>query len=302
MRARRQDRQPDDVLGPRALAAMADAARRSREANDEPETATPRRRQRPRRPPARTGINASATGSVPPVTEPTSGSVLPSTSAPSPGPSPSSLTAPDPVSESASRTASSRSASAAADRDRSDARRDERSRSSVLIVSLALVAVVAALIGTWAIKGSGGTAPTSSAHQGGPAAPPSSAPPTAQAGSSSGGTTPTRGATLPAPTTPVGSTPTTAPPAPSSGTGPQLTTLTPASGIAGQVLVIEGSNLVSPSGQITAHFGTETATVACPAQTSCIVQVPQNTASTASVPFTVTTDTGTSNPLTFSYS
>jgi hypothetical protein len=81
-----------------------------------------------------------------------------------------------------------------------------------------------------------------------------------------------------------------------------LTTLEPASAAPGQVLVIVGSNLMSASGQITANFGTETSTVACPQTTSCLVMVPQDGTSGTSVPFTVTTDSGTSNALTFSYS
>jgi hypothetical protein len=162
-----------------------------------------------------------------------------------------------------------------------------------LIVSLSLLAIVAALLGTWAVKGSGGGTPTSSAsHPGAPTATSPPAPSTAQAGQGpAAATVPTTTAPAAPPTTSV----------PAAGTGPSLTTLDPASGVPGQILVIEGTDLLSPSGQITAHFGTATATVACPAQSSCLVMVPPNTAAAASVPFTVTTDTGTSNALTFSY-
>jgi hypothetical protein len=81
-----------------------------------------------------------------------------------------------------------------------------------------------------------------------------------------------------------------------------LTALEPASGAPGQIIVITGSDLLSPSGQITAQFGIETTLVACPQQTSCIVMVPPDGAFVSSVPVTVTTDAGTSNALTFSYS
>jgi hypothetical protein len=305
MRAHRQDRQPDDVLGPRALAAMAEAARRSREAADEPETSTPRtvlKRPRP---------TAKPDGPVPTTPEAATRSADPpfrrhdpSESVLSEGPSGAPGVAAIPIADPSTRSGPKRATRAQPnpDPDVPGSGREHRPRSSRLIASLSLLAIVAALVGTWAIKGNGGTAPSSSrSHPDVSTVSPSLAPPTAQAGASSGGATTTGGTTLPAPPTTAGPSSPTSLPVATSG-GPLLTTLIPASGNAGQVLVIEGSSLVSPSGQITAHFGTETATVACPAQTSCIVQVPPNEAPTGSVPFTVTTDTGTSNALTFSYS
>jgi hypothetical protein len=59
---------------------------------------------------------------------------------------------------------------------------------------------------------------------------------------------------------------------------------------------------MSASGQITAQFGAETSTVACLAQTSCLVIVPPDGSPAATIPVTITTDGGTSNALTFTYS
>ena len=80
-----------------------------------------------------------------------------------------------------------------------------------------------------------------------------------------------------------------------------LSALDPSSGAAGQIVVITGTNFVSPSGQITVNFGAQTAIIACPEQTGCLVAVPPAAGTAASVPVTVTTDGGTSNPLTFTY-
>jgi len=80
-----------------------------------------------------------------------------------------------------------------------------------------------------------------------------------------------------------------------------LTALEPSSGAPGQILVITGTNFVSPSGQISAHFGAEVTTIACPEPNGCLVAVPPEGGTTAATPVTVTTDGGTSNPLTFTY-
>jgi len=80
-----------------------------------------------------------------------------------------------------------------------------------------------------------------------------------------------------------------------------LSSLEPSSGTAGQVLIVTGTDLLSPSGQITAQFGGETAVIACPMSTSCLMEVPASSGTSASASVTVTTDGGTSNPLTFTY-
>jgi len=122
--------------------------------------------------------------------------------------------------------------------------------------------------------------------------PASTVPPPASSPATSPAASP---AAVPTPTT--SPTPSTSPP---SG-GPVLSSLEPSSGTAGQVLIVTGTDLLSPSGQITAQFGGETAVIACPMSTSCLMEVPASSGTSASASVTVTTDGGTSNPLTFTY-
>ncbi len=82
---------------------------------------------------------------------------------------------------------------------------------------------------------------------------------------------------------------------------PALSKLAPASGQAGQTVTVTGSNFLSSSGQINARVGGAIAPVACPDQTTCTVVVPPDPAPTPSTPVTITTDSGTSNPLVFTY-
>ena len=188
MRARRPGRHSDEVMGPRALAAMADAARRSREAG--------------------VGVDR-ASGTHPEVLPPPGGSAAigfapaaagTRASAPSrqPGPRPHHLRhRPDRVHRRVAITHSrpatpkrpgcgrhlggatspasarlSRRCSIAWLPGHSGRRRpgrpartvthgDHRRRSSLLIVSVSLMAIVAALLATWAVKDSGGS-PSSS--------------------------------------------------------------------------------------------------------------------------------------------
>ncbi len=321
MRARRPGRHSDEVMGPRALAAMADAARRSREAGVGPESDGVH--DTPSAPPTATpddGVPAVVVpGAAAPDTSITRPVASPAPSTP-PGPGPDTAPSPPPPprasdpgptvptlsdaaeSVTAAAVVSAPSASGAERRpERSGGQREDRRRSSALIVSVSLMVIVAALLGTWVVQGGGGgSLPSSDRHPGAPATTPN-APPVAQAGHSPngtssvspGGTSPT--ATAPAPTT------TTTSVDQATGAGPVLATIEPDSGAPGQHLVLSGSNLLSPSGQITAHFGVETATIACLAPTSCIVMVPPDGAFVPSAPVTVTTDNGTSNPLTFSY-
>lgn len=325
MRAHRPGRHSDDVLGPRALAAMADAARRSREAGAGADAQGPQLVQ--------PGVGAVTPAETPPSVRTDDAvaadpSLLPPSDPPvrAPAPEPTPAPArPAPRRSAPSRPAPSRPAPAASTPAVStpavstpaastpappptqrhdgpaDTRRDHRPRSSTLIVSLSLMAVVAALLATWAVKGGGSGSLSSSGHHPGVATRTSpTAPPTAQSGLSPVAVSGVGGGTASPTTTAPPST--TTPAVPTTGSGPVLTTLEPASAAPGQVLVIVGSNLMSASGQITANFGTETSTVACPQTTSCLVMVPQDGTSGTSVPFTVTTDSGTSNALTFSYS
>jgi hypothetical protein len=66
-------------------------------------------------------------------------------------------------------------------------------------------------------------------------------------------------------------------------------------------VVISGTNLISPDGEILARFGGQPAQTRCPVRTSCTVTVPVVGSPASSVPVTVTTAAGTSNTLAFSY-
>lgn len=82
---------------------------------------------------------------------------------------------------------------------------------------------------------------------------------------------------------------------------PVITSLTPAQASVGQTVVIAGSNLVSADGQVLAHFGGVTAPTSCQSASSCTATVPSPSGPTPRVPVTVSTQAGTSNPLTFTY-
>jgi hypothetical protein len=82
---------------------------------------------------------------------------------------------------------------------------------------------------------------------------------------------------------------------------PVIASLSPASGAAGQGIQVAGSNFLSSSGQIVASFNGQVTSTNCPAQDTCTVTVPPiSGASSAQV--TITTATGTSNAVTFTYS
>jgi hypothetical protein len=93
---------------------------------------------------------------------------------------------------------------------------------------------------------------------------------------------------------------TTAPPA-APGGPPVISTLSPASGAPGQGIEVAGSNFLSSSGQIVATFNGQVAPTSCPAQNVCTVTVPPMT-SPGAAQVVITTATGTSNALTFTYS
>jgi len=82
---------------------------------------------------------------------------------------------------------------------------------------------------------------------------------------------------------------------------PALTALAPTSGQAGQLVTVTGSNFLSPSGQISAEIGGQMAPVTCPDQTTCTVVIPPDQESTSSASVAIITDSGTSNPLIFTY-
>jgi hypothetical protein len=80
---------------------------------------------------------------------------------------------------------------------------------------------------------------------------------------------------------------------------PEISSLSPASGSAGQAIVVAGANFLSSSGQIVATFDGQVAPTSCPAQNTCDVTVPASTSPSAQV--VITTAGGASNALTFTY-
>ena len=82
---------------------------------------------------------------------------------------------------------------------------------------------------------------------------------------------------------------------------PQLSSLAPSTGAAGQTVVVTGANLMSPSGQVLARFGGVAVPTSCSSTSLCTVTVPPRPSGSSSVPVTVTTDAGTSNPVPFTY-
>jgi hypothetical protein len=161
--------------------------------------------------------------------------------------------------------------------------RDRRLIVSIGVVAVALVLVTAGLIGSLASHGTAD--PTSSAI---------GAPTTVRPATPSTSTS-TSPSTTPTPSTAAG-----AGAAPGPGT-PVLSSLAPATGVPGQSVVVSGANLLSSDGQIVARFGGQVAPTDCPAPSSCTVTVPSATGPPTAIPVTITTSSGTSNPLTFAY-
>lgn len=85
------------------------------------------------------------------------------------------------------------------------------------------------------------------------------------------------------------------------GSAPELTSLVPAEGSAGQSVVISGANLFSSDGLVQASFDGEAAPTSCPNQSSCTVVVPFLSGLPRAVQVTVTTESGTSNAVSFYY-
>ena len=122
---------------------------------------------------------------------------------------------------------------------------------------------------------------------------------TGQAGTGRPATGRSSGQAPPAPTSTSSAPPSSVP---ATGGGPPvLSALSPSTGAAGQSVVVSGANFISADGVIQARFGGQLAPTACPVQTSCTVTVPTMTGSPTSVPVTITTNGGTSNALTFTF-
>jgi hypothetical protein len=79
-----------------------------------------------------------------------------------------------------------------------------------------------------------------------------------------------------------------------------ISSIVPASGTAGQTITIGGANFLSLDGRIAATFNGQTAATSCPAQNTCTVTVPHSSGS-QSAQVTITTASGTSNAVTFTY-
>ncbi len=115
-------------------------------------------------------------------------------------------------------------------------------------------------------------------------------------------TSPTTPTSPPSTSAPVPALPsTTVPPGVVASGAPVLRTLDPSSGTAGQVVTISGTNLFSANGQVQATFDGQQAPTSCPTETSCSVIVPALPGGPHTVVVTVSTESGTSNALTFSY-
>lgn len=161
-------------------------------------------------------------------------------------------------------------------------------------VSVGLLAVVISL-GSLAVvssSGSGGTRKVvSSRHPHGAAAPaPASSVSVAPASPSTSPSSSSSVSPAPAATSPTGA--------------PQLSVVSPASGVPGQEVTLAGAGLFSSDGLIVVRFGATQATVDCPNQTTCqaiVPNAPPGSAATGAQMITVSTGAGTSNPLKFTY-
>lgn len=171
-----------------------------------------------------------------------------------------------------------------------------RQRERWLIVSVAVVAVLVVVAGIALAVSAGNNGPQVAAP---PTSSPTTSPPTTQPS--------THHASVPPHSRHRGSagsssTSTTLPPAPAVAGGPPvISSITPASGAAGQGIQVAGANFLSANGQITATFNGQVAPTSCPAQNTCTVTVPPSTGAT-SAQIVITTASGTSNAVTFNYS
>jgi hypothetical protein len=102
-------------------------------------------------------------------------------------------------------------------------------------------------------------------------------------------------------TTTTSSTVSTTTTTPAPGSFPQLSSVSPSAAGAGTVVVVHGTNFFSRNGLVLARFGAQPARTYCPSQTTCMVTVPTLPGSTSTVPLTISTESGTSNALSFRY-
>ncbi|HEV2362153.1 MAG TPA: hypothetical protein VGS21_10665 [Acidimicrobiales bacterium] len=112
-------------------------------------------------------------------------------------------------------------------------------------------------------------------------------------------TTPPTTTSVPATTTtgPSGTTTTIA-----GGGGPEISSVTPGSGSADQVVTVVGAGFYSPGGgEVLAQFDGQSTRTDCPSQSTCQVTVPDLGKKSRDVTLTITTNSGTSNGFTFGY-
>jgi hypothetical protein len=166
--------------------------------------------------------------------------------------------------------------------DRPPARTDRWLVGSVAVVAFLVVVAAVAL----ALSLSGGPA-TPSATVAGPAHPGSTHPGSPRSNPGAGGATPT--------STTTSTTVVAAPGGP-----PVISSLSPSSGSAGQGIQVAGANFLSTNGEIVATFNGQVAPTSCPAQNTCTITVPASTSPSAQV--VITTASGSSNSVTFTYS
>ena len=313
MQTRRPGKQTDHKVSPGALAAIAEAARRSREAGVGPEP----RRSRTERPstggvadqPVTASAAPQATQPVvttAPTGRPPTGPVTTPGAGPTPAPSSDGMRwAGSPPPAGAPGFAQSPAGIPPPRTRRSDSS-ERRLRWAIGIALGLLVVVVAALFGTTnnGDRQSGGqaTATRSSGAATG-AAPSGSTGTTSGQGAASTPSAPTSTPTPTSTSATASATPTaTAPTTLAEPDGPPaLSALAPATGQAGQTVTVTGSNFSSSSGRISAQVDDQIAPVACPAQTTCTVVIPPDPGPAPSAPLTITTDSGTSNSFVFTY-
>ncbi|HWE65146.1 MAG TPA: IPT/TIG domain-containing protein [Acidimicrobiales bacterium] len=113
--------------------------------------------------------------------------------------------------------------------------------------------------------------------------PPPSAAPTTQPGRAGSPAT----STTSAPSTP--------------GAPPHISSLTPASASPGQTITATGSNFLSSNGSIVASFNGQVTATSCSSEDVCTVTVPPAPAGATSAHVTITTSSGISNAIAFSY-
>jgi hypothetical protein len=167
-----------------------------------------------------------------------------------------------------------------------------------LLIAIAVVVLVPVLAGGPSSKpaSAGSSAP---AHR--PAHPHSTGSPNSSGAVPAASTPALTPSTVPSPPVTAQAPTTTPAPVPNPASGvPVITSLAPASGSPGQQIVVVGNNFLSSSGQIVGAFNGQAAPTSCPTQGTCTLTVPAPPGGPAAQ-VTITTSTGTSNAVTFTY-